>query len=121
MAQYVEGPKRAFPAGGAIAQFARVKLVAGQLAVCVAADGPGVELGTIETQAFAAGELHAVRLVTAQGTTKMLAAGAIAAGAEVYADANGQVGTTNTNPLRGIALSAATAAGSVIEVLRANT
>lgn len=121
MAQYVEGPKRAFPAGGPIAQWARVKLSGGQLVVCVAADGPGVELGVIETQAFAAGEMHAVRLVTAQGTTKMIAAGAIAVGAEVYGDASGEVGTTNTNPLRGIALSAATGAGSIIEVLRANT
>lgn len=121
MGQYVEGPKRAFQTGGAIAQWARVKLVGGLLAACGAADGPGVELGVIETQAFAAGEYHAVRLVTAQGTCKMIAAGAITLGAEVYGDANGEVGTTNTNPLRGTALCAASGAGSIIEVLRANT
>lgn len=121
MAQYVEGPKRAFQAGGALPQWSRVKLVGGQLALCAAADGPGVEIGVIETQAFVAGEYHAVRLVTAQGTCKMVANAAIALGAEVYGDANGTVGVTSTNPLRGIALSAASAAGSIIEVCRANT
>lgn len=115
MAQYVEGPKRAFPAGGAIAQYARVKLVAGQLAVCGEGD---VDLGVIETQAFAAGEMHAVRLRTAQGTAKMVASGAVAAGVNVYGDAAGEVTATPNTNLVGLALSAATGAGSVLEVER---
>lgn len=44
------------------------------------------------------------------------AAGAVTAGALVYKAANGQVGTTNTNLLVGIALSDAAAANDVISV-----
>lgn len=117
MAQYVDGGRRAFQSGGALAQYARVKLVGGQLALAGAADF-ALELGEIETQAFAAGELHSVRLRSAQGTRLCIAAGAIAAGVEVYTDVNGEVGTTNTNTAYGIALNAASGAGSIVEVLR---
>lgn len=114
MAQFVETPTRALPASGALGQYLRVKLTGGQLVLAGAAD---VEIGTMDVPAYVAGQSYAVRLRSAQGTVKMVAAGAIAAGAEVYSDANGTVGTTNTNPHRGTALTAASGAGSIIEVL----
>jgi hypothetical protein len=115
MGQFVETVCRALPASAAIGQYLRVKLVAGQLALAGAAD---VEIGTMDAPAYVAGQSYAVRLRTAQGTCLMVAAVAIAAGVSVYADANGQVGVTGTNPLIGTSLAAASGAGSVIEVLR---
>lgn len=118
MSQYVETASRSFEAGGAIGRHLRVTLTAGQLALA----GIGVrELGTVEEAAFAAGDRRAVRLRTAQGTTKMVAAGAITAGADVYTAANGLVNVSAAGAyLVGTALEAAGAAGDVIEVLRTN-
>ncbi|HEX5498753.1 MAG TPA: capsid cement protein [Thermomicrobiales bacterium] len=115
MSQFCNGNTKSFVAGGAISQYARVKLSSGKLALAGAAD---VEIGVVETAAFADGDLAPVRLRTAAGTFKMIAGAAIAAGAEVYAAASGEVGTTNTNPAIGHALDAASGANSIIEVLR---
>jgi hypothetical protein len=52
------------------------------------------------------------------GTAKVEAAAAIAKDATVYYDANGTVGTTATNNTAvGIALQAASGAGSIIEIM----
>lgn len=116
MSQYCNGNVKSFIANGAIAQFARVKLTAADtVGVAGAAD---VEIGVAEVAAFKAGDDVPVRLRSAAGTYKYIAAAAIAAGAEVYGDASGEVGTTNTNPAIGTALQAASGAGSIIEVLR---
>lgn len=115
MAAYVETPTRNFQANAAIAQFKRVILSSGEL---VAAGADDRELGTLENAALAADEQVAVRLRTAQGTVKMLAAGAISLGARVYGAASGKINDVeNGNPV-GIALEAASGDGSVIEVLR---
>lgn len=119
MAQYVETATRSFVAGGAIPQFSRVKLSTGKLAACAITDGPGVELGTTEQAAFADGDVVAVRLKSAQGTRKVIAAGAIAVGAPVYTAADGEVNdvAAATSYLRGIALSEAAADQDIIEIL----
>lgn len=119
MSQYVDTATKTFEAGGAIAQHLRVKLSAGVLAVAVAGTtDDGVEIGTITEAAFAAGDKRAVRLRSAQGTTKMVAAAAVAAGVAVYGAAGGKVDdVTSGNPI-GISLEAATADGDIIEVLR---
>lgn len=115
MAQFVESNKREFAAGGALGQFTRVKLSSGQLALAGATD---LEIGTVESATFNAGDVVSVRLHSACGTAKMVAAAAITAGATVYGAASGQVSSTaNGNPI-GVALNAASGAGSIVEVLR---
>jgi hypothetical protein len=115
MSQYVETALRAFTAGAAIAKYLRVKLSSGKLAVAGATD---VGLGTLEDASFADGDVRAVRLRSAQGTVKMVAAGAISAGADVWAAASGKVNDVGGAVYEGVALDAAAADGDVIEVLR---
>ena len=116
MTGIVETACKSFPAGGAIAQYLRVKTMAA-LAVAGLTDQ---EIGTLETPALAAGQNVAVRLRTAQGTCKMVAAAAITKGAKVYTAAAGKISSTaaSTSFLIGEACEAASGDGSVIEVLR---
>jgi hypothetical protein len=125
MGQYVETPTKGLVASAAIGQFLRVKLnstvtingvAEPAYAVAGAADW-NVEVGTVEEQSFASGELHAVRLRSAQGTRKMVAAAAISSGAALYAAAGGKVTSTAAGPQIGIALQAASGSGSIIECL----
>lgn len=111
---FVEADVRQFTAGAAIAQYLRVKLSAGKLAKAGSTD---VELGTMTVASFADGDVVGVRLRTAEGTSLMVAAAAITAGNPCYAGANGKVDASGTI-LMGIALSAASADGDVLEVLR---
>src|SRR5690606_1672908 len=106
-------------AGGAIAQYLRVKLSSGKLAVAGAGATDGaVEIGTIERQAFADGDLVPVRLRHAGGTAKMVAAGAITQGVAVYGAASGKVSATESGDPIGIAVEGAGADGDIIEVMR---
>jgi len=114
MSQYVETPCRTFQAGGVIEQFARVKLTAGKLAVC-GADELGI--GTIEIPALAADQYCPVRLWNAQGTRKIVAADAVTQYAEVYGAAAGRFDDIPSMARGGIALDAASGAGSIIELL----
>jgi hypothetical protein len=114
MSQFVESPCRSLPCSGAIAQYLRVKLTGNpaQLAVAGVAD---TCLGTLEEASFVAGDMRAVRMRTAQGTRKFVAAGAIAAGAPFFAAAGGKVSATvNGNP-EGFAIEAAAANNDVFE------
>ena len=107
-----------FTAGAAIAQYLRVKLSTGKLAVAVLADGPGVELGTLEEASFADGDIRAVKTRNAPGKRKMVANAALAVGAKCYTAAGGKVGATATGAfLEGIVRTASAADGDVIEVL----
>jgi len=110
---YNEGPTKTFTAGSAMGQYLRVK-TSSSLALAGATD---VELGTLEESVFDVGAPTAVRLCTAAGTAKMVASGAIMADGTVYAAAGGKVSTTGSLVI-GQALSAATADGDIIEVLR---
>lgn len=115
MSQYVETPCKGYKASAAIAQYLRVKLSSGKVAAAGIAED---WIGTAEQDAFADGDLLSVRLRSAQGTQKMVAAGAVTAGARVYAAASGKIDDTVSTELVGIALEAAAADGDVIEVLR---
>ncbi len=107
-----------FEAGAAIAQHLRVKLTSGKLAVAVLADGPGVELGTLEEASLASGDMRAVRSRNMIGSRKMIASAALAVGAKCYTAAGGKVGATATGAfLEGIVLTASAADGDIIEVL----
>ena len=71
----------------------------------------------IAQQDYASGEVMQVRMPHA-GSAKVVANAAIAVNALVYYDANGRVGTTAaSNTAVGIALTAASGAGSIIEML----
>lgn len=111
---------KAFTAGAAIAANLRVVLTSGKLAVAGVGGGPDevLDIGTITQAAFADLDVRPVRLRTAEGTTKMVAAGAIAAGAAVYGAASGKISATINGSILGLALEAATANNDVIEVLR---
>jgi len=118
MAQLVESAGRSFVAGAAIAQYLRVTLSSGKLA---AAGLTTREIGVLEAASFADLDVRSVRLRTAQGTCKMVANAALAVGASVYTAASGKVGPSlSTGFLLGTALSASTADGDVIEVLRSS-
>lgn len=91
---------------------------AAHVAVCGASTAP---LGVIADEASASGEEVSVELLGSAGSTvRMVAGGVIAVGSLVYTAANGLVttlsGTAGTYYCVGIALSAATASGEVIEV-----
>jgi hypothetical protein len=120
MSNYIETSCKAFPASGALGQYLRVKLSGspGQLALAGAGD---IEIGTLETAAFTAGLLYNVRLRSAQGTTPMVASGAITQYAAVYGDVSGQCSATPNENFLGYALNAASGAGSIVEVLRVDT
>ena len=116
MPGFVETGCKAFMAGGAVGLYLRVKLTSGKLAVAGLTDK---EIGTIEAEAFADGDMRAVRLTSAQGTCKMVAKGALTIGDPVYTLADGKVGdSSSTAFLVGTALTAATADGDIVEVLR---
>lgn len=118
MATYYDSQSRPFTSGATIGEHLRVKLSSGVLALAgVGASDETLDLGQTERPSVS-GEVVSVRLRNAQGTSKMVAAAAIAAGVAVYGAANGQISTTASGTAIGITMEAATAAGDVIEVMR---
>lgn len=115
MPGYVDTPTRTFTAGAALGADLRVVLSSGKLALAGIND---VELGTMEAAVFADLDLASVRLNTARGTSRFIAAAAIAVGADVYGAASGKVNDVGGGAYIGVALSAAAGDGEVIEVLR---
>ncbi len=121
MAQYNASGALSVQVDAAIAQHLRVKVSDGTTdPITVTTAGVADDdVGTIEQAGLAANDIVALRHRTAQGTTKMVASGAITAGAKVYTAAGGKVTATwaTSARLRGIALEAASGDGAVIEVL----
>ena len=119
MSQYVDGNEKSFEADEAIAQYARVKLDAdGKVTAAGLADK---EIGTALRESFAAGDVIPVRLRSAAGTHKMIAADALSIGDPVFSQASGKVGDTEaTGFLIGTALEATTADNDIVEVLYNN-
>lgn len=111
MSQYFEASVVPDTAAGAVAKYLRVK-TPGAVAAAGALDQ---SIGTMESDCLAAGPCS-VRLKTATGTQKMIAAAAISAGAYVYGAASGKVSSVANGNIEGIAKEAATADGDVIEV-----
>ncbi len=116
MSQFVETATKAFTAGAAIGKHILVKISSSKLAVAGLAEQP---IGTIEDEAFADLDVRAVRLLSAQGTLKCVAAAAVAEGAVVYGRAAGKVDDVSTSSAVkiGIAMEAAGAANDIIEVM----
>ena len=99
--------------GEEIAAFRRVKLD-GATAIYADAGDPGIGVCQALT---ASGATANIRLDNGGGTSKMVAAAAIAAGKRVYPAADGKVSPIPSGPSVGKTLEAATAANDVIEVL----
>lgn len=108
------GPTLSVTAGGAISPEARV-LFGGST---VAAAGVVQDHGTLRDTANASGDVVALKPPIREGSTIMIADGAITAGANVYPAASGKVTATVQGRRIGIAMGAASADGDWIEVLR---
>ena len=120
MSQFVVSPTKTFRASGALGIHLRVKLNGSNLLELAGTSTGETEVGTLREAALAAQQLVAVILPTAQGTQKMVAAGAFDQEALVYGAASGTVDdVVNGKPI-GYALEAATQAGDVVEVMRIN-
>lgn len=116
MSQQINGAYKTLTAGAALGQYLRVKIASGVLALAGITDK---DVGVMRQASFASGNVVAVRLASAQGTTKMVAAAAIVQGAEVYTAASGKVSVSASTAFPiGIAMEAAGADGDVIEVMR---
>ena len=116
----IESSKKTFTVGAtALARRVLVKL-ASSLLVVNTATATDLPLGVTEYSA-AAGEDVAVRLLNSGGTVELTAAGAITAGAVVYAAADGEIqalpATAATYLQIGIAMEAAAADQDIIEVM----
>lgn len=102
-----------------LAPYRRVVMSSGVLAYAGAAEK---EIGTLERRALSTGlgssTVAAVVLPNAEGTVKMIAAGAISQFARVYGAASGKVDDTVNGNFIGFAMEATTADGDEVEVLR---
>lgn len=117
MSQFTDGNYKAFTAAAAIPQYARVTYGSGKT---ITKSGLAEkDIGTAQEAAFAAGDVINVKLRTAAGTHKMIASEALAAGATVYTESDGEVQDTAqaTAFILGTALEAATADQDIIEVM----
>ena len=114
MSQSTEGNTKSFISAEALAIFRRVKINSSNQVVY--ADAGDDWIG-ITIDACASGDPIAVKLRTAAGTMKMVAAGALSINDIIYGAADGKVDDAPTGPAVGRALEAATADADVIEVL----
>jgi hypothetical protein len=105
---------RAFPNSSALAQYRRVAIASGVLAYATK-DQRGY--GTLDRSCQSGDAYAAVQLQCDNRTMICVASGAIAANTRIYADDNGKVQQSGSVYV-GIALTAATADGDEIEVLR---
>lgn len=115
MSQQVDVGCKTFEADAAIAKYARVIFEAdGKI---VTAGLTQIGDGIAQDEAYAAGDYIPVKLWNSEGTFKMLAVEALAAGADLYTEASGKVQDTaaSTSFKFAKALEAATADGDVIE------
>ena len=117
MAEFNDSGCKTFEADEAIPLYARVKLDPdGKVTKAGLADK---DIGTATREAFAAGDKIAIKLRTAAGTHKMIASEAVAAGATLYTESDGEVQDTAqaTAFQIGTALNATTADQDIVEVL----
>ena len=104
-----------FTAGAAVAKFALVQVEAdGHVITNVLATRP---IGVAQADAFADGDLIAVKMLNASGTQKMIASVALTAGDPCFTAAAGKIGdTASTARLVGVALEDAAVDTDIIEV-----
>lgn len=116
MRDYNNSGVRNFDAAEAIPRHRLVKY--GSAGTITLADLGEDAIGVSEAEAFASGENIGVRLINKAGTVALEANGAFAVNAVIYGTANGRVDDVATSAVKiGRALTAATAAGDIVEVL----
>jgi hypothetical protein len=111
--QYTDETPISLPNSAAIARFRRVVMAAGVIALASASQ---MCLGVTQKQTQTTDAQAAIRTRNTDGTTVMVASGAITQYARVYAADSGKVSATGTI-IEGIALQAAAADGDELEVL----
>lgn len=120
MASVIEGKFRTFKAAAAIPAHSLVKIDGAnedQVAVCALDEG-NLAIGVTEDEAFAAADLIPVRMLGAGGTVKVIASQAITLNSSCYAAAAGEVSdVAGAGIAVGVAMSAASAQGSLFEML----
>lgn len=117
MSQYVDTNERTFTAAAAIPQYALVNFAStGKVSKNGLAERP---VGIAMRAAFADGDEIPVKLLNGSGSFKGIASEALAVGATLYTESDGEVQDTAqaTSLPVGIALEAATADGDIIEFL----
>lgn len=117
---FIDGPKKTFTAGEALAAKRRVKIESGTTTdppEVVYADAGEDFIGVTE-YAVADGALVSVRMNSAPGTfeCECTVGSAIARGTTVYGAADGKVSDTSSGTAQGIAMEAASASGDIIEI-----
>jgi hypothetical protein len=116
MSQVNDTGHRSYAATAAIAKHALVK--AATVSTCTTAGLNDQAIGTADNEAFAAGDVISVSLLSKQGSLKCLASGAFSVNAAVYGRASGKVDDIASGAkLAGVALEAATAADDIVEVM----
>lgn len=117
MAQYnADSARHSFTVSGTPARYVRV-IPNGSTSRQMITAGVGDKcIGVTANKVGTSGDPCTIIFATNGGTIPMTASGAITVNSKVYADANGQVTATANGNLEGIALSAASAAGDIIEV-----
>lgn len=112
-------PMVSFPYNATVGPYLRVMLTSGQLVVAGALDREiGVVPKRLLTSGLGSATSAAIVTPNAEGTVRMIAAGAISQYAKVYGAASGKVSATANGNYIGIALAATTADGDEVEVLR---
>lgn len=112
-----------FPAGSNITFTATTVLTGGQLVEVTGDRKIGVS-GALSTKVVGSASQDAavgdrIAIQVSRRVDDLVAAGAVAAGAQVEAAADGQVQTHTTGDVIGVALTAAAAGGDIIQVLAA--
>jgi hypothetical protein len=118
--QVNETPLVTFPKSGALGPYLRVKLTAGVLALAGAEE---LEIGTTNERYLSSGlgqgtDVATVVTPKAPGTVKFIGSEAISQFAFVFGAASGKVSDTPNGNFIGIAMTATTADGDEVEVLR---
>ena len=121
MSQRDDSGFKSYEADEAIELYSRVKLDAdGKITKAGLTDK---SIGTLQTEAaLAAGQVVSVKLRSAAGTHKVRVSEALAAGATIYSEADGEVQDTAqaTSFMEGTALEAATADNDIVEMIYNN-
>ena len=119
MSQQTENGLKTFTAGEVLEAYRRVKLSAGSGSQVEYADSDEACIGITQKKAEAIGDMVTVALITTGRTFKVTANEAMAAGAPIYAGADGKVQDTDpgAGTIRGTALEATTADGDIIEAI----
>ena len=113
----VKNNTRTFVAGEALDAYMLVDIESDGSVIKASETSVGTQIGYTVAPA-ASGEATTISLLVGGGTSYAIAEGAVVIGSVIYSAAGGKVNATGVGPQRvGLAVSAATADGDVIEVI----